>query len=263
MQRLVLFIVGVQKGGTTALDSYLRQSPHLQMARRKEIHFFDNERLDWPVTDYTGLHAEFDWTDSAARIRGESTPIYSYWPNSMERIKIYNPGAKLILCLRHPAFRAYSHWRMERGRSAETLSFEEAISKMGRSRVSSAPCGVHRVYSYVERGFYASQVLRLFELFGKRQVQTLRTDRLWSNPAETIGAVHAHLGLGEPLPLKRRYVVPVHSRGSGRLPAESRARLDRIFHDDIRRTAELTGLDLSDWLDPSYEEPMQDYLDSA
>ena len=41
-------------------DGYLRQSPRVQMARRKEVHFFDNETLDWSAPDYASLHSEFD-----------------------------------------------------------------------------------------------------------------------------------------------------------------------------------------------------------
>jgi hypothetical protein len=33
-------IAGTQKGGTTALDSYLREHPEICMADAKEVHFF-------------------------------------------------------------------------------------------------------------------------------------------------------------------------------------------------------------------------------
>src|SRR5262249_32624193 len=50
------FIVGTQKAGTSALDRYLRQFRTVQMANVKEIHFFDDEDMDWskPITrDFT------------------------------------------------------------------------------------------------------------------------------------------------------------------------------------------------------------------
>ena len=58
------FIIGVQKGGTTAIDSYLRHHPSVQMASVKEIHFFDDEQIDWSNPDYTRLHAQFDWSNA-------------------------------------------------------------------------------------------------------------------------------------------------------------------------------------------------------
>ena len=175
----------------------------------------------------------------------------------MERLKAYNPAAKLILCLRHPSFRAFSHWRMETSSAAETLSFEDAIGETGRLRVSSAPGGVHRAFSYVERGFYAAQIERLRRLLDRRQLLFLRTDRLWTCTAETLNTVYAHIGIDERFAADRRYVVPEKSRELGNFPAACRAALDEMFAADIQRTADLTGLDLDDWLDLSYAEPMQ------
>jgi hypothetical protein len=174
MRSVDFFIVGVQKGGTTALDSYLRLNPSFQMADVKEVHFFDNERLDWSDPAYLAFHEHFEWSQTSGIIRGEATPIYMYWPNAMERILRYNAASKLIVCLRHPSYRAHSHWRMETKRAAETLSFEDAISETGRRRVRNAEGGAHRVYSYVERGFYAQQIRRLLQLFPPEQLLFLR-----------------------------------------------------------------------------------------
>jgi hypothetical protein len=208
--KLDFFICGVQKGGTTALDSFLREHPAVEMARVKEVHFFDNESLDWAVPDYAQLHAAFD-ASAAARRRGEATPIYSYWPNAPERLRAYNPSAKLILMLRHPVLRALSHWRMETTRGWETLPFSEAVRPAARERVRLAPGGVHRVFSYVERGFYAAQIERMLGLFPANQVLILRTDALWGDPAATLARVQDFLGVEKLLDAQRRYVAPITS----------------------------------------------------
>jgi hypothetical protein len=36
------FIIGTQKGGTTALNCFLSRVDGIQMSNPKEIHFFDN-----------------------------------------------------------------------------------------------------------------------------------------------------------------------------------------------------------------------------
>ncbi len=154
----------MQKGGTTALFDYLKDHPDLAMAPEKEVHFFDDEAsVDWARPDYAAYHARFD--PDRPGLRGEATPIYIYWPGSIERIARYNPRAKLILLFRDPVERAWSHWRMERSRGAEALPFDVCI-RQGRSRVDdpSAP-GHHRVHSYVERGFYGAQLTRLYRFF--------------------------------------------------------------------------------------------------
>ena len=231
---LDFFICGVQKGGTTALDSFLRGHPAIEMARVKETHFFDNESISWDAPDYEKLHCFFDRTTPDKR-RGEATPIYSYWPNALERIRGYNCAAKLILMLRHPVFRALSHWRMETTRGRETAPFSEAIRPIARQRVSSAPDGVHRVFSYVERGFYAAQVERLTALFPRRQLLFLRTDALWCDPAATLEAVQSFLEIDLVPKAEQRYVVPIASDKSASLTSEDADYLATLYADDIRR----------------------------
>jgi hypothetical protein len=253
------FIIGVQKGGTTALDTLLRKHPRLQMARRKEVHHFDDESIDWSQPDHAKLHEQFDWSIPMV-LRGEATPIYCYWPNSMERLRRYNPGARLIMGLRNPIYRAYSHWKMETKRGADDIYFNLAIGRFGRARVREEPSGAHRVYSYVERGFYADQIERIFALFPRTQVHFFRTDALWLQPNHTLGAIQDFLGV-QRHDLARgsaEYVVPVDATELGQMPTHHQTLdIEPLFGDDIRRTEKLTGLDLSDWFDPFYREPMK------
>ena len=46
-----------------------------------------------------------------------------YWERCAERIWSYNPSMSMILILRDPVDRAYSHWAMETKRGMETLPF--------------------------------------------------------------------------------------------------------------------------------------------
>src|SRR5664279_4751517 len=101
-QKLVQAIVGgVQKGGTTSLFRYLEAHPQLQPPRQKELHFFDEESIDWKKPDYGLLHGAFD-PGGSARKAFEATPIYLFWPPSLQRIRDYNSGMKLIFIFRDP-----------------------------------------------------------------------------------------------------------------------------------------------------------------
>src|SRR3982750_3475417 len=125
----VNFVIGgTQKGGTSALDSFLRQHPQICLPNDlKEVHFFDREemfRTDKP--DYDKYHAHFRPCPQHLAI-GEASPIYMYWNAAPPRIRAYNADMKWILMLRNPVDRAYSAWTMERNRGAEQLSFEEAV----------------------------------------------------------------------------------------------------------------------------------------
>jgi hypothetical protein len=252
--RVNFFVAGVQKAGTTALDTLLRQHPNVQMARVKEPHFFDNETRDWDAPNEAALHDLFDWT-SRDVVRGESTPIYTFWPHSLERIKTYNPNAKLIIGLRHPTFRAFSQWRMEVTRGNETLSFERAVE--ARTRAGTSDEFAHRHFSYVERGFYAAQVATALRLFGRERCFFYRTDRLWSAPENIVTTIHRFLDVPPIEPVRVGYVGPLRPAELGAIPDVVRRRFDHLFSDDVRQLGALTGLDLSDWLDDGYSEPIR------
>ena len=249
------FIAGVQKGGTSALYRYLRDHPAIQMPAKKELHFFDNEAISWAAPDYEQLHRHFDWNCPQPVLRGEATPITLFWPHALERLRDYNSGARIIISLRHPSFRAFSQWGMQRTRGIEELSFEEAIGVRGRARVNQpTDSTASRVFSYVERGFYADQISRLLNLFPRQQIHFFRSDRLWSDPKTTLNAIQDFLGVERLLKLGNY----VHRRTSksDSMPVAARASLDACFRENIEITAALTGQDLSDWLTPAYEEPM-------
>ena len=188
--RVSFLVAGVQKGGTTALFDYLNEHPGLCLPTIKEAHFFDDEvGVDWSSPDYGAYHALFPAAGEGRgdRLLGEATPIYIYWPRSLERIADYNPTMRMILIFRDPIERAWSHWKMEYARGAETESFAWCIRE-GRSRVADdgAAPGHHRVHSYVERGFYGAQVERLLTLFPREQVLFLRSDELRAEPARIL-----------------------------------------------------------------------------
>ena len=235
-------VVGVQKAGTTALFDYLQDDPAYGLPDVKEVHFFDDETIDWSAPDYGPYHAHFDWSDPAL-IRGEATPIYIYWPRSLERLAAYNPAVKIVAMLRDPVDRAWSHWRMETSRGVETQPFAWCIRE-GRARLFEAqPWGVHREYSYVERGFYGEQIQRLLSLFPREQVLILAADDLRAAPNATLSRVNAFLGAPPPAPVAQRDVHVGQDIGGALAPADA-AFLRELYAADQEQLEALTGIRL-------------------
>jgi len=239
--RVDFVIAGAQKGGTTALFDYLGDYPDIALSDVKEVHFFDDEGVDWRAPDYGAYHAHFPPKDG--RPTGEATPIYMYWPDSLERIAAYNPAMKLIVTLRDPVQRAWSHWRMEYARGAEREPFHWCIRE-GRQRLFDAePWGHHREFSYVERGFYGEQMVRLYGLFPREQVLVLTADALRARPAESLEAVRRFLGLpAAPAPAPRVAHEGVDMDYGSTLLAEDVEHLRRIYASDAERLAELASV---------------------
>jgi hypothetical protein len=243
-ERVSFIVAGVQKGGTTALFDYLGDEPSLSLSREKEVHFFDDEAIDWARPDYGAYHASFPPFDG--RPRGEATPIYLYWPRSLERIEAYNPAMKLIVMLRDPVERAWSHWKMEYARGAETKAFAWCIRE-GRQRLFQAePWGVHREFSYVERGFYGEQMERLYGLFPREQVLVLKAEELRGEPGPVLGRVRAFLGLPEgPSPPPREVHVGREMDYGAAISDQDIAHLRAVYARDAARLADLTGVRFS------------------
>ena len=235
--RVNFIIAGVQKGGTTALFDYLTEEPGVGLSSVKEVHFFDDETVDWARPDYGPYHAQFT---GAGRVQGEATPIYLYWPRSLERIAAYNPAMRLIVLLRDPIERAWSHWRMERARGVEANPFGWCIRE-GRQRLfASEPWGFHREYSYVERGYYGEQLARLFTHFPRDQVLILPSEELDERPAAALAAVRAFLGLPQGAAPRRRRVHVGQAAPEG-LAAEDVDHLRALYAEDQGRMRELAG----------------------
>lgn len=164
-KRIHFIIVGVQKAGTSAIHNYLSQHQSIFMPDKKELHYFDRLQSTRLFNTYKAYHKYFDF--SSNKLLGEATPIYCYWKNSLERIKKYNPNIKLILILRNPIDRAYSHWNMEYARGFEKRSFLQAI-KEEIQEIETNTYVPHKVKSYVDRGLYSSQVKKMYSLFEKK-----------------------------------------------------------------------------------------------
>ena len=197
--KVSLIVAGVQKGGTTALFDHLRDLPGIGVSRIKETHFFDDETgVDWSAPDYDRYHALFP---DDALVNAEATPIYLYWPHALARIRAYHPAMKIVVILRDPVERAWSHWRMEYARGLETEPFAWCI-RDGRARVArgdpAAP-GHHRIFSYVERGFYAQQIRRLLVIFPPEQLRVYASDRLRIDPDPVVRDLCDFVGIAAPV----------------------------------------------------------------
>ncbi len=241
--KVAFVVIGAQKAGTTALFDHLSDDPRLNLSTVKEVHFFDDESVDWADPDYRRYHAHFVTEHPGPK--GEATPIYIFWPQSLERLHAYNPAAKLILMLRDPVRRAYSHWQMEYSRGVEPLPFAEAI-RQGRARLDGKPPNHpdRRVFTYVERGFYGAQVAQLLKLFSRSQLLVLRADDLRSDPRAVLDRVYNLLDLAPPagaVSPREVHVAKAMDYGEG-LSSRDEAYLRALYEDDEARLEVLTGV---------------------
>jgi hypothetical protein len=245
--RIACFVCGVQKAGTTSMDNYLRRHPQLSAPDVKELHFFDDEDRDWRCPNYRELEPHYQADETITRgeqLRFEVTPIYSFWPPSLARIRDYNPAAKLIFLFRDPFDRAWSQWCMEYARGCETLPFDQAI-RDGRQRLVGLPelAPERRIFSYVERGYYGAQVAHALTLFPRAQLLFLKSADLARDHGGVLARVAAFLQIG---PFPAAPPMNDHRRPDAAYPAQptaaDRALIRTELVSDMAAFTDLTGI---------------------
>ncbi|MEQ8554261.1 MAG: sulfotransferase [Cyclobacteriaceae bacterium] len=233
-------IAGVQKGGTSSLYYYLTQHPNIANSLKKETNYFDlyyEKGVRW----YKG----FFTAKTGSVMCGEATPSYFYHPDVPKRISETLTGVKVIILLRDPTERAFSHFKMEIRRGKEpvndffkALSLEKerlGISDSGHTRKSWER---KRVFSYADRGLYSVQVNNWLEYFDRKQLLFLKSEEFFANPTGTLNTVCDFLGVSkyEPVNLKPRNVgakTPV--------PKEAKKFLEDYYRQDLKELKELLG----------------------
>lgn len=117
--------IGAQKSGTTWIDSLLRGSQQVFLPeRRKEVHYFDRYFGRGPE-----WYGEIFSHCSDELICGECTPAYLHHPECPARVAAVCPNVKLIVSLRDPAARAWSHYLMLRSKRWSSAGFWAAVEK--------------------------------------------------------------------------------------------------------------------------------------
>ncbi len=128
MNRVNLFIVGVNKCGTNWLYHLLSHHPDVFMSDRKEMNFF-NDRTPAP-SSLDAYHSYFPFEEDYAYF-GEASAHYHDGEQTPQALHRYNPDAKLLAIVRDPVDRLHSQYRYfkQLGLLDEHLSVEEAIDE--------------------------------------------------------------------------------------------------------------------------------------
>ncbi len=172
--RLPDFLIpGAARSGTTALFEHLRRHPDIFMPLEKEPMFLalwgigkrkewqSGELVeDWTIPELDDYAALFD-AASEHQLCGEASVWYLYDTQTVIHNirKLYGDRAvdlKIVLILRNPVNRAWSHYMTKKSRMKEDLSFAEAIRpETIRERLSQGLC---YSYNYLGFGLYSRQV---------------------------------------------------------------------------------------------------------
>lgn len=202
-------IVGAAKSGTSSLHEYLSTHPDVFMPKLKELNFFHAygqanppiwERSPEMPTNPMAYASHF-YEANADQLKGEASPSYLiYYKRTIANIKRFYKGRKepkIIIILREPIDKIWSHFRFNRMRNLDpdALSLEEAL-EVESERLKN-PTYLPDVH-YIHNTQYLQQVKAYLDNF--EEVQVLLFDDLKKDPIKLISEVQTFLGVKNEVP---------------------------------------------------------------
>lgn len=191
------FVVGGQKCGTFTLHEYLNNTPDIYMASDKAPNYFSkilipDNFIFPPIRNEKEYLSLFDNVKNEKAI-GEASATYLADPEAPKLIHEKVPNAKIIISLRDPIGRAFSHYHMFRTRSIEVDSLHTTIEKF----ISGHP---KPGLDYVGGGMYSEQIQRFWDTFGKDKVLILFFEETIKDVPKAIGKILKFLNVSSDPP---------------------------------------------------------------
>lgn len=295
-----IFLAGAAKSGTTSLYQVLRRHPEICCPIVKEPNFFSNLGKSEDIVGPGAGPGDKGtvWTDTPAKYRSlfrvepqhrfllDASVSYLYSSKAAAYMAAAHPDAKVIIVLRNPVDRAFSHYKHLVRDGRESLPFEKALEMEGERRRQ----GWEFSWHLKNMSLYSEQIKRYLDCFGGERVRFFLLEDLITDFPGVLRSVMDFTGLSEAdLPVevekdnqsglsKSRnlarfmnwlagYKVAINKVVSPELTHTvmqrvrafnmrseklqldklTRARLMAYFEEDIERTEQLIGRDLSAW----------------
>jgi len=177
------FIVGAPKSGTTSLYEYLKQIPDFFFPSIKEPNFFSvnlNQELllTKPIRKkekYLLLYKN----SKNEKFLGDASPTYLWDPDAAKLISEKTPNAKIIIILRNPVNRSFSHYLFLVSLGTEISDFETSI----KNSLSFKNDYRGRI---IEGGRYEKQIKNYLEFFNKDQIHFVIFEEFINNTEDSL-----------------------------------------------------------------------------
>ena len=214
MDRVNLFIIGVNKSGTNWLNHLLAQHPDVFMSDVKELNYFNDREPG--IHSREEYHSYFPFSDDYTYY-GDASARYYEDEAVASRIYEYNPNAKLLAIVRDPIERLLSQYRYHKqlGVINESTTLKEALNGRDPALLRDSHYE-HTLPSFAER-------------FGASQFRVVSLEQGLSNPESEWERLLDHLSLSS-LPYPDRKNAPRNPTGSASFRSIYRLTVRPIRH---------------------------------
>ena len=181
-------IIGVQKGGTTSLLHNLRKHDNISMSK-EEDHIFDLG-LGRSTIYERKKHLDYN------KIVGFKNPGLLYLTHNYIHLQYFVPNIKLIILLRNPVNRAYSHWNMIiSGNYNNNRTFEDSINDELRHRMGENRSFNTAEFHFLQRGLYYDQLIELFKYFKRENILIIISEKMFENEEKYYKMIYNFIGV--------------------------------------------------------------------
>ena len=182
-------VIGAKRCGTTSLYQHLSEHPCISRSPRDNIGFF-NENYHLGINWYKSLFPTVFYKKKMESknkhcLFFDVTSTYMEEELTAKNVYEVNPNQKIIVILRNPVDRAYSHYHVNVKEKSEKRSFEDAVfeemNRIKSERIIQNKNKNLRVFTpnnihYLKKGFYALQLKSWFKIFPREQILVLSTE---------------------------------------------------------------------------------------
>lgn len=189
-----LFLLGVQKGGSSSLFEFLVKHPLFCGGDHKEPHFFEHDdRYQRGRRYYSRMYSDKKCLDNPTAQFIDGTPQLHYMHRVASRFNEFysdeeKKNLKFILMLREPVSRDYSWYQHStRAELAEGMKF---TSLKTFQELDERNDHLHNRY-----GRYVEQVKDLTKYFARNQILILNSESVFKNSTKNMEIIAKFLGI--------------------------------------------------------------------
>ncbi|MHC4389632.1 MAG: sulfotransferase domain-containing protein, partial [Planctomycetota bacterium] len=183
MEHPHIMIAGAQKCGTTSLFHWFIEHSEVRLPydERDDTVYKDGAHLSIfmaPFERYDWLFDNPRHPCASGRVSVDISAELFSWETGEWNLYIKNPKAKVVILLRDPIERAWSHyWHNITYLQCEEREFLAAATEPPIST------NINRYqYRYLQTGHYAEHLKRWLRLFDRKQLSVVVSERLWRCP---------------------------------------------------------------------------------
>lgn len=239
-------LIGAHRAGVASLRYALASHPKVVFRDHQSSVFEDDDRFAKGTPDLREYEVRPTRMEDDSLI-GDVGIRYAYWSQSIPRLFRYDSRQKLIMLLRNPIDRAYSHWQRNVSHQLEDKDFVSAVNLEPYRLRNQGWHGQHKYFSYLDQGFYSRQIEHIYQYFDPHQVLFIRSEDFADNFAVVMYQICEFLDLPY---IEIDEVAREVGNYAQSMPPEVYNELIEIYRRDVYRMEELLGWNCSHWLEP-------------